>query len=221
MERKKILLRRAIILNGNGLSYKQDRFVEEYLKDGNETRAADRAGFGYPYAAGEALMCNQKVLRALATRRVALAEECQVTQEQVTGRLVKVAFADVRSLFDEQGDPLPINEIPTDVAPLLQGIKKKRRVTKAGVEDSWSYDTYNQLQAMDMLNRILGGYEKDNVQRVNVTINQLLAIMPEQIREPLSKALLAQVQKNKLLGQGEAKQSITMRRRKDGVFDRV
>ena len=67
------------------LNPRQDRFVDEYLLDGNGTQAAIKAGFSAATAAQQAsrLLRNVKIQQAIAGRQRQLAEKRQWDRERV------------------------------------------------------------------------------------------------------------------------------------------
>ena len=72
------------------MSDKQKRFVEEYLIDGNATRAAIAAGYSERTArqAGARLLTKVNIQKAIASAKAARSERVQVTQDYVISRLV-------------------------------------------------------------------------------------------------------------------------------------
>lgn len=88
------------------LTPKQQRFVEEYLKDLNATRAAVRAGYSARTAdriAHETLR-KPAVADAVAERMRARSEKVGADSEWVLRRLIAEAEADLADLYDEQGN---------------------------------------------------------------------------------------------------------------------
>lgn len=77
----------------SGLTAKQDRFVSEYLVDGNASRSAIAAGYSERTAAriGSELLTNPKVKAALDAGRKRLAEKLELTAEKVLADIARVA----------------------------------------------------------------------------------------------------------------------------------
>ena len=78
------------------LTAKQQRFVAEYLVDGNATQAAVRAGYGVAGAriAGYRALRNVAISRAIAGRQRADATRLSITRERaLAGLLEAVAVA--------------------------------------------------------------------------------------------------------------------------------
>ena len=72
------------------LTTRQARFVEEYLVDGNGTKAAIRAGYSASGAYTEAsrLLRNAEVAKAIKTRQEADSERLRVSRERVVAMLL-------------------------------------------------------------------------------------------------------------------------------------
>lgn len=106
-----------------GLTAKQRKFVNEYLKSGNITKAGIAAGFSKKTAAsqGSRLLKNVKVAEAVASRQEAAAEKADLTAADVLAEIRKLAFVDATRAFKEDGSLLPFHEMPEDVRKSLVG----------------------------------------------------------------------------------------------------
>lgn len=100
------------------------RFVAEYLKDFNAQQAAIRAG----YAKGSAHVTASRLLRdpviaaqigAAHAKANALAE---ITVERTRQEIARIAFGDIRQLFDDAHNLRPITELSEAEAALIAGI---------------------------------------------------------------------------------------------------
>ena len=76
-----------------GLTLKQERFVDEYLIDGNATQAAIRAGYSEKTAEviGHENLSKPKIGQAIRRKRKNLSEKVEVTQEYVIESIVRIA----------------------------------------------------------------------------------------------------------------------------------
>lgn len=92
-----------------GMSLKDRRFADEYLKDFNATRAAKRAGFPPASAHTEGCKALKKpyVAEYIDKRQAAIAKRYEVTQERIVGELAKLAFASMGDFVrvTPEGDP--------------------------------------------------------------------------------------------------------------------
>jgi phage terminase small subunit len=120
------------------LNARQERFVVEYLKDGNGTKAAIRAGYATSSAAVQAhrLLGNEKVLAKVRARRNRILRRSEVTVEKTLRALAALAYFDPGCLFDQKGGLLPFNEMPNDalravdLLEIQESDKGGRRVPK-------------------------------------------------------------------------------------------
>ncbi|QMV32493.1 terminase small subunit [Ralstonia phage Claudette] len=107
------------------LSPRQERFVEEYLKDSNATQAAIRAGYspGKDNKAAQVqanrLLSYASVIRAIEERRAKLAKKFELTRERLLEEYCKLAFSDPRKFFREDGTLKTIPELDDETAAAL------------------------------------------------------------------------------------------------------
>lgn len=104
---------------------KQAAFVQQYLVDKNATQAAIRAGFSAKTAssAGERLLRNVEVCAAIERGMADIAGRLGITAERVLQERSRLAFFDVRKLFNGDGSPVPVNELDADTAAAVAGLE--------------------------------------------------------------------------------------------------
>lgn len=109
------------------LNPKQERFVEEYLVHLNATQAYMRA---YPDSSPEAartsacdLLANPKVQEAVAEAKARRAERMEITQDRVLLELARLAFVDVRKMFNPDGTAKQVTELDDDTAAAIVGLE--------------------------------------------------------------------------------------------------
>jgi phage terminase small subunit len=102
---------------------KQARFFDEYLIDGNATRAAIAAGVPLTSASvqGSRWLKNPVIAAAIAERQAQRAAKLGATADQVISELAKLAFYDVRQLFDQKGNLKTITELDDISAAAIAG----------------------------------------------------------------------------------------------------
>lgn len=110
------------------LTAKQQRFVEEVVVDWNFNKAAERAGYSARSAhnIGWQLMKQDKILDAIYGPGGVLEkqqERTRITADQALKEMAKIAFADIRNAFDEDGNLLSIRDMPEDVAKAVASFK--------------------------------------------------------------------------------------------------
>jgi phage terminase small subunit len=104
-------------------------FVREYVIDRNGTRAAIAAGFSAKSARNKAsqLLDEEWVQEQISKKMKRLLEKADITAERVMIELARVAFSDVRGVFDENGALKPIHTLDDDVAATISGIEIETR----------------------------------------------------------------------------------------------
>ena len=105
------------------LNQKQSRFVDEYLIDLNATQAAIRAGYSKKTAGqiGEKLLKKAEIQNIISERIRLRAKRTEITQDLVLNELAKIAFGDIRALFDGDGNLISIPSLPAEAAAMLSG----------------------------------------------------------------------------------------------------
>jgi phage terminase small subunit len=106
------------------LTPKQAAFVEEYACDLNATQAAIRAGYSAKTAKEQAtrLLTNVHVAAGIAEGRAARSERTGITADRVLQELARIAFFDVRKLFNPDGTMKPLDELDDDTAAVIAGL---------------------------------------------------------------------------------------------------
>lgn len=109
----------------SGFSARQERFIAEYLKDGNGTQAAIRAGYAKKSASVHAtrLLAKDKILDKIRAGQNRILKRAEVSVERVLRELACLAFLDPAGLFDEKGELRPISEMPEEVRRALTGLE--------------------------------------------------------------------------------------------------
>ena len=152
---------------------KQQRFVDEYLIDGNASAAYRRAGYTSrnPDVNGVRLLGNARVAAAIERGRARLAERTQWTQERVIRQLEPIAESDIRDVAtwnNRRVEFVPSAELPDRVARAISEIsaetveisapgKRTKRTIKMRVK-FWDKQT-----ATDQLARHFGYYKPTRI----------------------------------------------------------
>lgn len=100
-------------------------FLAEYLKDANGTRAAIAAGYSKRSAHSQAsrLLKKDEVKAALAQKHDKRVEKIDFSADKVLEGLANLAFFDIRKLYDEKGDLLPIAKLDDTTAAAICGVE--------------------------------------------------------------------------------------------------
>ena len=96
------------------LTPKQQRFVDEYLRDLNATQAAIRAGYSEKTAReiGAENLSKPVIREAVDAALQSRSEKTQIDAEWVLRRLAAEAEADIADLYGDDGQLLPVKEWP-------------------------------------------------------------------------------------------------------------
>ena len=120
-----------------GLTAKQQRFVEEFLVDGNATQAAIRAGYSERTARSIAQenLTRPDIATAIATGQRARSTHLGTTADDIARELVKLGFANMADYLTvgEDGQPtLDWSQLTRDQAAALQEVTVDEYVDGAG-----------------------------------------------------------------------------------------
>lgn len=129
---------------------KQQIFIKEYLIDKNGTRAAIAAGYSEKsaYAMAHENLKNPKIRDAIQAELNKHLEKAEVTVERIIQELAAIAFVDIRRAFDDDGNLLPIREIPEDIARAIGGIDVSSSMIK-GDEGEYKAEILKKLKLID------------------------------------------------------------------------
>ena len=113
---------------------KRERFVAEYLIDGNGKQAAIRAGYKPSRAEVTAseLLADRKVSEAVAAGRAKLLEKTGITAERVLQEIGRLAFSDVSRLFNADGSLKPLTQLSPEDSACIAGLEVIIKNAEAG-----------------------------------------------------------------------------------------
>ncbi len=116
------------------LTPKQTRFVAEYVIDLNATQAAIRCGYRPKCAAvqGSRLLRNAKVRAAVQQRTKQQLAGLDLTSVTVLEAMRRQVVGDIRTLFDADGNLIPITQLRPADAALIAGFEVVIRNAAAG-----------------------------------------------------------------------------------------
>jgi phage terminase small subunit len=105
---------------------RQKRFVAEYLVDFNGTQAAIRAGYTKRNAKSLAHQLTHeypKVIAAIEAGRKAIADRLVMSRVEVLRALSAIGRADIRRLYDAQGNLRPLHELDDETAASISAVE--------------------------------------------------------------------------------------------------
>lgn len=141
------------------LPIKQQRFCDEYLIDLNATQAAIRAGYS-PRTANEQasrMLAKANIQEYIQELRQKIADKLEISREKVVAEYAKIAFHDIRELFDDDSRLKAIKSISADVAAAIASVEVEE--LKGGVlpiGETKKLKMWDKIKALDGLSRVLG-----------------------------------------------------------------
>jgi len=116
------------------LNQKQQRFVSEYRKDLNATKAYIRAGYSKKGAAqgGERLLRDVEIAAAVADLTHKQLAHADLSATRTLEEMRRLGFSNVKRLFDEQGDLRPIHTLSDEDAACIAGLEVVMKNATAG-----------------------------------------------------------------------------------------
>lgn len=153
---------------------RQKRFCDQYLIDLNGTQAAIRAGYSKKTAKEQAVRLLSNVnLRDYIDKRMKDREiRTEITQDRVLQEYAKIAFVDVRKLFDDKNALKQIDMVDDETAGAIAGIETLDEFsgcgdqrTKIGVTNK--IKLIDKKGALDSLAKHLGMFT-DRTENINV-----------------------------------------------------
>ena len=170
----------------------QRRFVEEYVADGNGTRA-DRVAYpGASYAAARTnagrLLALPAVAREVRAGRAAQRRRTRVSADRVLRAISFTAFSDFGELFDSAGRPLPLDRLNPATRRAVAELHLTRVTSAAGVvTETLRVKFCDKLAALHLLARHFGS------DRPPPPLVALLEALPAQLGGQVAAALAAGV----------------------------
>ncbi len=176
------------------LTPKQQRFCGEYLIDLNATQAAIRAGYSKKTAQqmGAESLSKPVIAAAIAEFRSKLAEKTEVTQKRVIEEYAKPAFLDPRKFYDDDGNLIPVHQLPAEVAAALTGMDVSTFVNKDNgtVTTVTKFKFADKKAALDSLGKHLGMFVDRAKYGLNAeTLNLILSALPADYAEGVRREL--------------------------------
>lgn len=138
------------------LTAKQQRFVAEYLIDLNATQAAIRAGYSAKNANvdGPRLLANAGISVAVAKGKTQQLQTAELSAARVLEELRRLAFIDMRSFFDANGNIKPVNELTAEQGSALAGLEVIIKNAEAGdgvTDRVHKFKVWDKTRAIEML----------------------------------------------------------------------
>jgi Terminase small subunit len=158
-------------LDADGLTLREALFVRLYLSNGgNGKDASEKAGYKRD---GKVQACEllkkPHIAKIVDRERKKILSELDASAVRVTKELCRIAFLDVRSLFDKSGALKPIPQLTADAAAAIGSFDFRRTLKKGAVS---KIRLWSKPAALEMLGRWLkmwhgeGSAENDRLDEV-------------------------------------------------------
>lgn len=140
------------------LTLKQQRFVAEYLKDLNAKQAAIRTGYSAKTAEvqGCQLLRIPKIAAAVKEATGRQLERAELTAARTLEEMRRIAFFDVRSLFNEKGRLRPLHELSAEEAACVSSLEVIVKNAEAGDKHTdivHKLKTWDKIRVLEMLGK--------------------------------------------------------------------
>lgn len=157
-----------------GLTHKQLRFVNEYIKDLNATRAAMRAGYAPNNAEvqGHHLVKKPQVQAAIQLRLDARAKRTEVHADRVIREFARIAFADMRQFAEWSGQSLnllPSEQLEDDDSAAVAEVAQ----TSSKFGSNVRIKLHDKGRALEKLGDHLGLWKKDPAELLELFLASL------------------------------------------------
>ena len=152
------------------MNKKQRKFKDEYLKDFNATRAAERAGYSGDEntlsSVAHKLLRNAEISAAIKKHM----EESAMSTDEALARLAKMARGSMADFirFDEAGHPsIDLQMAETlGVLDLIKKLKLKERIVKSNddetiIDRTVEVELHDPVRALELIGRGLGLFKPD------------------------------------------------------------
>lgn len=152
------------------LTPKQELFAQTYIKTGNASEAY-RESYNVKSKSDNTINVNAskmlsdtKISLRIEELKKQLEKKHDITKDKILNHLCNIAFLDINSLADEDGNIKNINDLDEDTRKVLQGAEFKTLGSGAMATTTLSYRLSDKLKAIEMINKMLGYNEPDKIE---------------------------------------------------------
>ena len=157
---------------------RQEKFCQEYVKTGNVPQSMIDAGYSDNYAKkrGHELLDNVGVSERIAELRNKIEDKMDVSRERVLAEYAKIAFMDVRKMFDDNGQPLSITQLDDDTVGAIAGIEVLEEKVKGEVVGHVKkYRLADKRAALADICKVMG-YNEPEKKNINLKVDNLSSL---------------------------------------------
>lgn len=181
------------------LTARQQLFCEKYIELGFKSggQAAIEAGYSgtNAYVSASTMLRNPNVKKYIQVRKKQMLHDIGINTYSMLHELARIAFADVRQLYNESGGLKNINELSADAAASIEAIETfdiTNPMTGEIIGTTKRVKFNNKLKALEMLMKFRGMLDKDNQQKQPMFNEYLVSLnlggaVPQQQQLPEAK----------------------------------
>ena len=174
------------------LSPKHRMFCEHYLINFCGAKAAREAGVSSESARAQAcyFLHDPLVKKYLKKRSQEIMAEINEQQLKIFRELMNVATSDIRRLYDSQGNILPLDDWPEDIARCVGSIKQKVVTTGRTTKKSLEIKLWNKNPALENLARVIGLLKTDVSISLSDNGGSIYFPLPKEIGAPVDEKII-------------------------------
>jgi len=155
----------------------QERFADEYLIDFNGKQACIRAGYSPKSAARQAvrLLEMPHVQKWLQDKKKVISSKLEISQSRTLLEIGRIAFADIRKAFNDDGSLKDIKDMDADTVAALAAFDiEELYADDMNIGRIKKYKFWDKVRALEMLAKHYGllGDEDKNDMKFSVVIKK-------------------------------------------------
>jgi phage terminase small subunit len=175
------------------LTAKMVKFCIEYCIDNHATNAAIRAGYSEDtaYSIGSENLKKPEIQKFINSLQADSLKAAKITRDRVVNEFAKIAFADVRKVFDSDGRLKPVKELDKDTAAAISSIEVDELWTlgedgKKPIGNTKKIKLSSKQAALDSLARLGGWNAPEKVAQTDTSGNDVQPTKPYSKEELIS-----------------------------------
>lgn len=156
-----------------GLTPKQEKFAQLFMQHGiasdayRQSYAASNMTDKQIWEEASKLLSSPKVSQRVAELKAEQAEKFAVTRDRVIAEVAKIAFFDIRSIFNDDGSLKHVKDLDDAAAAAIAGIETIQIGDDGQLIMTKKFKMSDKNVALEKLMKHLGLYELDNKQKTD------------------------------------------------------